>query len=69
MAAPPVPDVTDDVKPKRSKNSSVVAKVTAPLSSSTPASVIRPRASSVRMTASTLTARTALTRARVTGWR
>ena len=58
-----------DVNPKRSRNSSVVANVTAPLSSSVPASVIRPRASRVRMTASTLTPRTALTRARVTGWR
>ncbi len=58
-----------DVSPRRSKKSSVVANVVAPLSSSTPASVIRPRASSVRITASTLTPRTALTRARVTGWR
>ena len=54
-----------DSSPNRSRNSSVVANVVAPVSSSTPASVIRPRASRVRMTASTLTPRTALTRARV----
>ena len=58
-----------DDKPSRSRNSSVVAKVTAPVSGSAPASVISPRASSVRITASTLTPRTALTRARVTGCR
>ena len=60
--------VSDD-SPRRSRNSSVVANVTAPVSASVPASVISPRASSVRITASTLTPRTALTRARVTGWR
>ncbi|CFS59317.1 Uncharacterised protein [Mycobacterium tuberculosis] len=58
-----------DVNPKRSRKSSVVANVTAPVSASVPTSVIRPRANSVRITASTLTPRTALTRARVTGWR
>ncbi|CNU27317.1 Uncharacterised protein [Mycobacterium tuberculosis] len=47
----------------------MVANVTAPVSASVPTSVIRPRANSVRITASTLTPRTALTRARVTGWR
>ena len=60
--------VSED-NPSRSRNSSVVAKVTAPVSGSLPASVINPRANSVRITASTLTPRTALTRARVTGWR
>ena len=47
----------------------MVANVTAPVSASVPASVINPRANKVRITASTLTPRTALTRARVTGWR
>ena len=47
----------------------MVANVTAPVSGSVPASVISPRASSVRITASTFTPRTALTRARVTGCR
>ena len=59
----------NDVNPSRSRNSSVVANVTAPVSESVPASVISPRASSVRITASTFTPRTALTRARVTGCR
>ncbi|SLJ82537.1 Uncharacterised protein [Mycobacteroides abscessus subsp. abscessus] len=39
------------------------------VSGSTPASAIRPRASSVRITPSTFTPRTALTRFLVTGWR
>ena len=58
-----------DANPRRSRKSSVVENIAAPVSVSLPASVISPRASRVRITASTLTPRTALTLARVTGWR
>ncbi|SKV12807.1 Uncharacterised protein [Mycobacteroides abscessus subsp. abscessus] len=47
----------------------MVRNITAPDSSSVPASAIRPRISRVRMTASTFTPRTALTRDLVTGCR
>ena len=60
--------VSED-SPRRSRNNSVVANAVAPVSESVPASVISPRATRLRITASTLTPRTALTLARVTGCR
>src|SRR5690349_16315183 len=58
-----------EVRPSRSRKSSVVANRVPCVAGSVPASWMRPRVSSVRSTPSQLTPRTADTRARVTGWR